>query len=181
MKRFCMHYSPRNQVVRRARGFESHPLRHVGASFISLAPTYFISRSALIPLLLLSDRDSLRWIRGRFLVRVKMKISGLKPPDTSEQALYRLQRVFLSRRAPHFAAPPLQLRFAPQPLAALPPYGSGVPLCGCFAGFALWGRIRKVFLPYSSSSKIPCLACPALWRGFIARQGIFSSEPHPLC
>ena len=43
MKRFCMHYSPRNQVVRRARGFESHPLRHVGASFISLATSFFKS------------------------------------------------------------------------------------------------------------------------------------------
>lgn len=27
-----------------ARGFESHPLRHVGAGFVSLAPIYFISQ-----------------------------------------------------------------------------------------------------------------------------------------
>ena len=32
---------------------------------ISLVPTFFKSQSALIPLLLLSDRDSLRWIRAR--------------------------------------------------------------------------------------------------------------------
>ena len=43
------------------RGFESLPLRHVGASFVSLAPTYFISQSALTPLLLLSKPDPLRW------------------------------------------------------------------------------------------------------------------------
>ena len=30
----------------------------------------------------------------------------------------------------HSAAPPFQPRFAAQPLAALPPYGCGVPLAG---------------------------------------------------
>ncbi len=44
-----------------SRGFESHPLRHVGASVISLAPTFFKSQSALILLLLLSKPDPLRW------------------------------------------------------------------------------------------------------------------------
>ncbi|MCI6257158.1 MAG: hypothetical protein MR648_11225, partial [Clostridiales bacterium] len=34
---------------------------HVGASSISLAPTYFISQSALMPLLLLSKSNPLRW------------------------------------------------------------------------------------------------------------------------
>ena len=33
----------------------------VGASFVSLAPTYFISQSALMPLLLLSKSNPLRW------------------------------------------------------------------------------------------------------------------------
>ena len=41
--------------------FESLHLRHVGASFVSLAPTYFISQSALTPLLLLSKSNPLRW------------------------------------------------------------------------------------------------------------------------
>ena len=36
-------------------GFESLRAYHVGASFVSLAPTYFISQSALTPLLLLSN------------------------------------------------------------------------------------------------------------------------------
>ena len=53
---------------------------------ISLVPTFFKSQSALIPLLLLSDRDSLRWIRSRFLAGDETKISGMKPPDTSEQS-----------------------------------------------------------------------------------------------
>ena len=35
--------------------------RHVGASFVSLAPTYFISRSALTPLRLLFKPQTLRW------------------------------------------------------------------------------------------------------------------------
>ncbi len=47
-----------------ACGFESLQAHHVGASCISLAPTFFKSRSALIPLLLLSNRDPLRWVRG---------------------------------------------------------------------------------------------------------------------
>ena len=58
-----------------ACGFESLQAHHVGASCISLAPTFFKSQSALIPLLLLSDRDSLRWIRGRFLTGDEIKIS----------------------------------------------------------------------------------------------------------
>ena len=41
--------------------FESLHLRHVGASFVSLAPTFFISQSALTPLLLLSKSNPLRW------------------------------------------------------------------------------------------------------------------------
>ena len=58
-----------------ALGFESPCPHHVGASCISLAPTFYKSQSALIPLLLLSDRDSLRWIRGRFLTGDEIKIS----------------------------------------------------------------------------------------------------------
>ena len=34
----------------------------------------------------------------------------------------------------HSAAPPFQPRFAAQPLAALPPYGCGVPLAGASLG-----------------------------------------------
>ena len=75
-------------------GFESHHRHHVGASCISLAPTFFKSQSSLIPLLLLSDRDSLRWIRGRFLAGGETKIFGMKLPDSSSQASYRLRRVF---------------------------------------------------------------------------------------
>ena len=86
-----------------ACGFESlQAHHHVGASCISLAPTFFKSQSALIPLLLLSDRDSLRWIRGRLLTGGKTKISGLKLPDTSEQAAYRLLRLFSKVRAHSF-------------------------------------------------------------------------------
>ena len=43
------------------RRFESCHSDHVGASFVSLAPTYFISQSALTPLLLLSKSNPLRW------------------------------------------------------------------------------------------------------------------------
>ena len=68
--------------------FKSGCHLHVGASCISLAPTFFKSQSALIPLLLLSDRDSLRWIRGRFLTGGETKLSRMKPPDTSEQSRF---------------------------------------------------------------------------------------------
>ena len=61
-------------------GIYTVAMLHVGASCISLAPTFYKSQSALIPLLLLSDRDSLRWIRGRFLTGDETKISGMKPP-----------------------------------------------------------------------------------------------------
>ena len=43
------------------RGIYSVAMFHVGASVISLAPTYFISQSALILLLLLSKSNPLRW------------------------------------------------------------------------------------------------------------------------
>ena len=43
----------------RGRWFESSHSDHVGASFISLAPTYFIGQSALMPLLLLSKSNPL--------------------------------------------------------------------------------------------------------------------------
>ena len=43
----------------RGRGFKSRHSDHVGASFISLAPTFFKSQSALMPLLLLSKSQPL--------------------------------------------------------------------------------------------------------------------------
>ena len=46
------------------RRFESHCRYHVGASFVSLAPTYFISQSALAPLRLLSKSRLLSGRRG---------------------------------------------------------------------------------------------------------------------
>ena len=42
-------------------GFDLGDVRHVGASFLSLAPTFFKSQSALIPLLLLFKPQTLRW------------------------------------------------------------------------------------------------------------------------
>ena len=60
MSKYFMHYSPRNRLtVNPVRGFESHRLRHVGANVISFAPTYFISQSALILLLILYKSNPL--------------------------------------------------------------------------------------------------------------------------
>ena len=39
--------------------FESFQIHHVGVSFVSLAPTYFISQNALMPLLLLFKLQAL--------------------------------------------------------------------------------------------------------------------------
>ena len=73
---------------------------------ISLVPTFFKSQSALIPLLLLSDRDSLRWIRGRFLTGDETKLSRLKPPDTSSRTAYRSRRRFLFQSKRHLSLIP---------------------------------------------------------------------------
>ena len=113
--------------------FKSGCHLHVGASCISLAPTFFKSQSALIPLLLLSDRDSLRWIRGRFLTGGETKLSRMKPPDTSEQSRFAPTFFYscgTKTSSARSLAPPFQPQFAAEPLAALPPYGCGVPLAG---------------------------------------------------
>ena len=90
--------------------FKSGCHLHVGASCISLAPTFFKSQSALIPLLLLSNRDSLRWIRGRFLTGGETKLSRMKPPDTSEQSpLCSDVLLFLRNKKRHPPAPLLLL------------------------------------------------------------------------
>ena len=51
-----------------AWGFESLQAHHVGASFVSLAPTFFKSQSALTPLLLLFSRDPLT-LGSRLMIR----------------------------------------------------------------------------------------------------------------
>ena len=48
--------------------------RHVGASCISLAPTFFKSQSALIALLLLSKSNPLRWASIWFWAQSRKKI-----------------------------------------------------------------------------------------------------------
>ena len=70
---------------------------HVGASFVSLAPTFFKSQSALTPLLLLSKPDPL-WL-GSGLVFGERHKSCIATRTTSEQALYRLLRFFIKIRA----------------------------------------------------------------------------------
>ena len=55
---FCFGYRPVGSYI--FFGNRSH----VGASCVSLAPTFFKSQSALTPLLLLSNCDPLRWVRS---------------------------------------------------------------------------------------------------------------------
>ena len=50
---------PRTSLGARCREFESPHSDHVGASFVSLAPIYFISQNALTLLLLLSKSNPL--------------------------------------------------------------------------------------------------------------------------
>ncbi len=52
---------PAEREASAGRWFKSSHSDHVGASFVSLAPTYFIIQSALTPLLLLSKSNPLRW------------------------------------------------------------------------------------------------------------------------
>ena len=81
---------------------------HVGASFVSLAPTYFISQSALTPLLLLSKPDPQRWAqvwvrRCAAVLFVIERLSILTSPSSASQASYRLRRVFSFQDKTHRA------------------------------------------------------------------------------
>ena len=60
-------FSAGNPVEKAIRGmpgseFEPRSPLRVGASFVSPAPTFYKSQSALTPLLLLSESQSLRWV-----------------------------------------------------------------------------------------------------------------------
>ena len=61
-------------MLARACGFDSRLAHHVGASCISLAPTFFKSQSALIALLLLSKSNPLRWASIWFWAQSRKKI-----------------------------------------------------------------------------------------------------------
>ena len=111
--RMCNRFEiTRNQVVRKGTWVRIPPAAP-RRSKVRFAPTFFYScgtkeRHPPAPLLLLSDRDSLRWIRGRFWTEGETEISKLKPPSMSPQASYRLQRLFYVAQFPHssaFAAP----------------------------------------------------------------------------
>ena len=62
--------------------FESQHSDHIGASFIWLAPFFYKSRSALMPLHLLSRSKPLRWVRVGF---------GCKPGNNSLYTAAMLQ------------------------------------------------------------------------------------------
>ena len=83
--------------------FESLLLRQVGASFVSLAPTFFKSQSALIPLLLLFRKRS----RSRRLFACKRAHDGFGslPTFCGDAGRLHLFRSTLPRRS--------KVRFAP--------------------------------------------------------------------
>lgn len=67
----------------------------LGASSISLAPTYFISQSALMPLLLLSKSNPLRWA-SIWVFSFFCRIDSVSPPALCRSnLLYRLLRLIL--------------------------------------------------------------------------------------
>ena len=92
------------------------PLRlrayHVGVSFVSLAPTYFISQSALTPLLLLSKPQPLCWVAvwGRRFAAVLLytgKISILtvlstfkRLPVSGKSFLFPVPAVYADQTSP---------------------------------------------------------------------------------
>ena len=65
---FRMPFWTQNPPLATAYRFESGHRHHVGASFVSLAPTFFKSQSALTPLLLLFRRDPLA-LGSRLMMR----------------------------------------------------------------------------------------------------------------
>ena len=100
------------------RGIYSVAMFHVGASFVSLAPTFFKSQSALTPLLLLSKSQPLAL--GCDLVsgaNLGAGASILFRCSASGQALYRLRRVFSFYSKTHRALILLLLASKSQPLA----------------------------------------------------------------
>ena len=85
------------------RGIYSVAMFHVGASFVSLAPTYFISQSALTPLLLLSNCDPLCWarswwaaLRAAFFVSDR-NISLNRPSQKERHLLVQMSFLFCFR------------------------------------------------------------------------------------
>ena len=101
------------------RGFESHPLRHVGASYVSLAPTFFKSQSALTPLLLLSKSQPLTLgcdlgppLRGGFFLS-QGNIDFNRPFHVGAKSAL-LRRLFMpvakKTSSARSLAPPFQLR-----------------------------------------------------------------------
>ena len=77
--------SPLGSIGQPCRFKSCYP-HHVGASFVSLAPTYFISQSTLTPPPLLSNCAPLHWARSW---RAARRAASLCP-----QATYRLRRAF---------------------------------------------------------------------------------------
>ena len=73
--------------------FDSPRLHHVGASFISLAPAFYKSQSAHMPLLFLSQSNPLRWASIGFLELGQTALHSLPSYDESSH---------------RFVAPPLQ-------------------------------------------------------------------------
>ena len=69
----------------RGLGFESRHSDHVGASSISLAPTFFISQSALMPLLLLSKSNPLRWASICFFAKTERSPLGTPAPNREDR------------------------------------------------------------------------------------------------
>ena len=90
------------------------------------------TRLALILLLLAFDCDSLCWIRSRGRIsKLSMRYMSEQSPLCSDVLLFLRNKRASSARS---LAPPFQPRSAAQPLAALPPYGCGVPLAGAALG-----------------------------------------------
>ena len=64
-----MNYDLCSGTCLKKSGIYSVAMFHVGASYISLAPTFFKSQSALMPLLLLSKPNPLRRASVSFWLR----------------------------------------------------------------------------------------------------------------
>ena len=125
--------------------FESDHRHHVGASFISLAPTFFKSQSALMPLLLLSKSNPLRWASIWFLIQPQ-----------SRCIVFVASGVFcLRQKRPPSAGFPA------------PPFPIAAAALGCGGAAALW---RLLFHPqetidFSRSFQPPFHVCSQPLRG----------------
>ena len=135
-------------MLARACGFDSRLAHHVGASYVSLAPTFFKSQGALTPLPLLSPQSQRAALRGPHFVR---------PVDSNFTTLHHVGASSISLAPAFFLQ---KRRGAPILLPLLSPQSQRVAFGG-----PIWRERRKSdFATLRQRGRYPEGAFPFLFR-----------------